>query len=52
LKSIRSKRRAEPRRSGEGMVVADLDLALITKRKRMIHQEQAAGRAARIVPPQ
>jgi len=27
---------AEPLRSGEGMVVADLDLALITKRKRMM----------------
>jgi aliphatic nitrilase len=27
---------AEPLRSGEGMVIADLDLALITKRKRMM----------------
>jgi nitrilase len=27
---------AEPLRSGEGMVVADLDMALITKRKRMM----------------
>jgi len=27
---------AEPLRDGEGMVVADLDLSLITKRKRMM----------------
>jgi aliphatic nitrilase len=27
---------AEPLRSGEGMVIADLDMALITKRKRMM----------------
>lgn len=27
---------AEPLRNGEGMVIADLDMALITKRKRMM----------------
>ncbi|MGV7209697.1 Nit6803 family nitrilase [Oxalobacteraceae bacterium A2-2] len=35
---------AEPLRSGEGMVIADLDMALITKRKRMM---DAVGHYAR-----